>query len=301
MMNVMTFNNVSLNNDTERFVNAHTIARDRVNAHPMLEPVIEKLAVLYPLWRFEGSGHQSLTNQGTLWLTHFDVSCDGESLGTISRRYEGRDYQICVRNDRIKSKLERSDFYKTMSADKAIAKVKKMFGPKDVQERTELSREIASSAAQNAEWSKNREKGEAEDIVKRAAHKYVMGVGFQSFMEHVKDHYPAQEYNLLLTKHEVATQAAEDLRTINKVRDVLAHRAKGAVVTRRGSTYVVEQNDKAEICDDNTLPEWVRNRIGMLKLIEPGQFVSDLGMKVNADTFVIIEPDLTTVTEGETK
>lgn len=302
-MSAMNFNNVVLESDTDRFVNTHGVAKDKVCAHPMLEPVIAKLAVLYPLWKFVASGHQSLTNQGTIWLTRFEVSCDGEKLGVIERRYEGRDYQICVGNERIKSKMERSNFYKTKDANKAIAKVKKMFGPKDTQELAEVSREEAAKIAQNAAWNKEREKGNAEDIVKRAANKYVMGAGFETFMAYVKDHYPAQEHTLLVTNREVSERAAEDMRTITKVREVLGHRENGAVVTRRGNTYVVEHKDKVEICDDNTLPEWIRSRIGMLKLIESEQFVSDLGMRAGTNTFVIIEPneDVTNVTEGETK
>jgi len=303
-MSAMNFSNVVLESDTEKYVSVNSVAKDKVLAHPMLEPVISKLAMLYPLWKFEGSGHHSLSHQGVVYLTVFTVSCDGEPLGVIARRYEGRDYQICVTNDRIKAKLERTNYYKTLSADKAIAKVKKMFGPNDTQEVARIARSKAASVAQDAEWSKNRELGGAEEIVQRAAKKYVMGAGFETFMAYVKDHYPAQEYELLVTKHEVAERARTELTTINATKRVISTQKKGAVVTRRGSTYVVEHSDKVEICDDNTLPEWIRSRIGMLKLIEPAQFVSDLGMRASETVFVLIEPpeaNLTNVTEGETK
>jgi hypothetical protein len=307
-MNAMNFSNVVLESDVEKYVNAQSIARDKICAHPLLESVISKLAVMYPLWRFEGSGHQSMTSQGSIWLTKFEVSCDGERLGEIARRYEGRDYQICVSNDRIRASMERSGFYKTKDANKAIAKVKKMFGPKDTQELAGMSREGAAKIAQNAAWSKERERSNADDIVKRAAHKYVMNAGFEAFMAYAKATLPMQEHELLIEKREVSDQAAEDLKTIVKVQEVLRQQENGAVVTRRGNTYVVEHKDKVEICDDNTLPEWVRSRIGMLKLIEPEQFVSGLGMRASTSTFVVIEPDpdpayehVTYVIEGETK
>jgi hypothetical protein len=306
MMSAMKFSNVVLESNVDKFVTTHGLARDKVLAHPMLEPVIEKLAVLYPLWKFEGSGAHSVSmnNQSTLWLTNFDVSCDGEPLGVITRRYEGRDYQICVTNERIKAKMERTNYYKTKDPSKAVAKVKKMFGPNDTQEMARIARGKAGAVAQDAEWSKNRELGAATEIVQRAAKKYVMGAGFEAFMAYVKDHYPAQEYELLVTNHEVAEKARVELETIKATQGVISTQKKGAVVTRRGSTYVVEQSDKVEICDDNTLPEWIQSRIGMLKLIEPAQFVSDLGMRANENVFVLIEPtepNLTDVTEGETK
>ncbi len=303
-MSSMSFNNVVLENATERYVQANAVPREKVLVHPMLEPVIAKLAVLYPLWRFEGAGNKSLTNSDSIWLSHFDVQCDGEYLGVITRRYEGREYHICVSNDRIKSKLERTNYYKTLSADKAVAKVKKMFGPRDTQELASVSRNKASEVAQNAEWSKNRERSEAYDIVYRAAKKYVMGAGFDAFMAYVKDKYPAQEHDLIVEKHEAFTKIDTELETIRATKEVVTYGKKGAVVTRRGNNYLVQHNDKTEICDDNTLPEWIRSRIGMLKLIEPAQFVSDLGMRASESVFVLIaptEPNLTNVTEGETK
>lgn len=297
-MKATEFNNVVVTEEISEY--QRKMPKCAVDAHPLLEPVIAKLAVLYPLWTFRGNGHLSMNND-RVWLTNFTVLCDGEQLGTIERRYEARDYQICVTNERIKAKMERTDYYKTKDATKAIAKIKKMFGPKDAQELAGVSREEAAKIAQNAEWNKQREINDADEIVQRAARKYVMGVGFDTFMAYAKDHYPAQEHDLLVTKREAATRATEDMKTISKVRAVIQQQANGAVVTRRGGTYVVEHKDKVEICDDNTLPEWIRSRIGMLKLIEPTQFVSDLGMKAGTNTFVIIEPDLTNVTEGETK
>lgn len=302
-MKVTEFTNVVLSADLVTHLQKNGMSPDVVFTHCQLEPVIAKLAVLYPLWTFTGGGSLSST-ANNVWLTSFTVSCDGEKLGAIERRYEGRDYHICVTNDRIKAKLERSNYYKTLSADKAVAKVKKMFNPKTIKEIAESVRGRAASVAQSAEWNKNREMSEANDIVQRAAKKYVMGAGFDTFMAYVKDNYPAQEYDLLVSKHELATRAKEELETISATKNVISTQKEGAIVVRRGHTYVVEEGDKLEICDDNTLPEWIRGQIGMLKLIEPEQFVSDLGMRASDSVFVLIKPkqeNLTTVSEGETK
>jgi hypothetical protein len=258
--------------------------------------------VLYPLWRFVGSGHTG--GQTNVWLTSFAVSCDGEHLGVIERNYVRRDYKIVVANERIKASMERGSEYATMSPDKAVAKVKKMFNPKTTQELAESVRAHIAKLAHNAEWKKQREEGDAKDFVARSAKKYVMGDGFETFMNHVKEHYPAQEYDRLLENQEIAVKAKEECLTITAVKEVIATGKSGAVVTRRGGMYVVQQGDKLEICDDNTLPEWVRNKIGLLKLIEPEQFVSNSGMRATEDVFVIIKPEeenLTIVSEGETK
>jgi hypothetical protein len=301
-MKAMSFNNVVMHVGVEKYINMHHIPREQVHAHPMLEPVIAKLAVLYPLWRFVASGHTS--THGNVWLTDFAVSCDGEPLGTISRDYVRRDYHIVVANERIKAAMDRGSEYKTTSPDKAVAKVKKMFSPKSTQELAESVREQITKIARDAEWSKEREMNAAHEIVARAAKKYVMGDGFETFMNHAKEYYPAQEYDLLLENKEIAVKAKEECVTIAATAKVISGKRSGAIVTRRGGMYVVQQGDKLEICDDNTLPEWVRNQIGLLKLIEPKQFVSNSGMRATEDVFVLIKPEeenLTTVSEGGTK
>jgi len=298
-MKAMEFTNVVANADAVTHLQKNNLPADAVRVHALLEPVIAKLAMLYPLWTFTGAGHLSL-NTETVLLSLFTVECDGEVLGVIERRYEARDYQICITNERIKASMERTSYYKTMNADKAVAKVKKMFSPKTTKEMAKSAREAANKAAQSAEWNKTRERDDAHDILVRAGKKFVMGDGFPVFMEYVRTHYPLQEYELLKTKMDTTERAKEELVTIEAVRKILRDKVGGAVVSKRGATYVVEHGDNTEICDDNTLPEWIRNRIGLLKLIEPDQFVSSTGMRATTNTFVIIEPEnLTTVTQGE--
>lgn len=301
-MKAISFNNVVTGEGVAKYLQRHNISSDMVGVHPQLEPVIAKLAVMYPMWTFRGDGTGVVG--GSVAMTDFEVSCDGEMLGVINRRYEGREYQICVRNERIRAKMERGGYYKTLDPNKAVAKVKKMFSPRTTQEMADRALEDAASVAQKAEWNKDRERHSAREPVHKAAYAYVLGAGFETFMAHVKDTLPAQEYELLVTKHAEAKQAKEDLRTIKKTRDVIAGKEDGLVITKRGDTYVTRHGDKLEVCEDNTLPEWVRGRLGMLKLIEPSQFLSDIGMRASTTTFVVIKPtdeNLTTVSEGETE
>ena len=299
-MKAMDFNNVVVHKDILAELKAKGVTAQDIATHHLLEPVIVKLATLYPTWTFVGEGHMTLNARPC--LNSFEVQYEGETLGSIARKYEGSDYQICVSNDRIKASLNRGRYYKTMNPDKAVAKVRKMFSPKTIKELAEATWARAAEVSQGAEWSKNREKEEAKVIVKRAASKYVWGPGFEMFMEYVKAHHPAQEYALLVSKQKIYTKATEELKTINAVRKLLSKQVDGVVITKRVGTYVVEHQDKIEICDDNTFPEWIRNRIGMLKLIEPKQLVSNLGMRVSDTAFVIIKPiDLTDVSEGETE
>jgi len=40
--------------------------------------------------------------------------------------------------------------------------------------------------------------------------------------------------------------------------------------------------------DDNTLPQEMRGKLGMLKLVEAEQFVTDTGCRINDETFILI-------------
>lgn len=300
MTHAMTLTNVVMSDNLKRRVERDGL---QVSAHPQIEPVIYKLALLYPTWKFTadtggivlGSGHH-------IQCTHIKVSCDGEPLGEIFRRYESRDYQICVQNDRIAKTMERSPyFYKTKDPNKAIAKAKKYFGPLNLIEHVAKARKEAEDAAREADWSKSRELREARDKVERAARDYVLNDGFELFMEFVKQNAPSQ-YEDLRMNREKAQQAEFDLDTINTVSRVLAGNAPGVVITRVGASYcTVATGGQPTVYTDQTLPEWMRGGFGMLKLIEPGQFITQTGQRATENTFVLIGEDLTTVSQGETK
>lgn len=299
MTHAMTLTNVKMSDALNRKVTAQN---KNVRLHGQIEPVIYKLATMYPTWTFTADSGGTSSDLNNVVITHIKVSCDGEPLGEIARRYESRDYQICVQNDRIAKTMERSPyFYKTKDPAKAVAKVKKYFGPLNLIEQVAKARKEAQEAVREADWAKGRELREARDKVERAARDYVLNDGFEVFMEFVKQNAPGQ-YEDLRMNREKALQAECDLDTINMVSRVLAGNAPGVVITRVGASYcTVATGGQPTIYTDQTLPEWMRGGFGMLKLIEPGQFITQTGQRATENTFVLIGEDLTTVSQGETK
>jgi hypothetical protein len=63
---------------------------------------------------------------------------------------------------------------------------------------------------------------------------------------------------------------------------------KTALVIKDGGKYLVRIGDKVDLFDDNTLPDWMRGKLGMLKLVQAEQFVSGTGCRVNDETFVLM-------------
>ena len=92
-----------------------------------IDPVVSRLATLNPLWTFVvvacgGYGFE----KGM--ATAFAVKLDGEVLGKINTAHVGQRRLISISNDRIGKTRQRSDSYRTQSAEKAILTAKKMFG-----------------------------------------------------------------------------------------------------------------------------------------------------------------------------
>jgi hypothetical protein len=53
-----------------------------------------------------------------------------------------------------------------------------------------------------------------------------------------------------------------------------------------------------ELYDDNTLPVDMRMKLGMLKLVNDEQYITDIGCKVTSEIFVLLVDELTNVSEG---
>jgi hypothetical protein len=247
----------------------------------MLKTVITRLATDKPLWDFIAFSVVNRTQ-----VTTFYVEKDGERLGEIGFDWHGRNYCIYVKNKRIADALSRSDRYKTADIDKAVLKVKKMFGVMTTKERlTDASVKAANvtNNAANAKWSQLRD---VEGRITRVANQYVMEEGFPVFLEWLKAQDTHKTRDALLGVDNKVSLSIEML-TIQKVRDHF-NEGKAVLVIKDDGKYIVKVGDKVDLYDDNTLPQELCGKLGMLKLIEAEQFVTDTGCRINDETFVLI-------------
>jgi hypothetical protein len=51
---------------------------------------------------------------------------------------------------------------------------------------------------------------------------------------------------------------------------------------------MVKIGQDVQIYDDNTLPESMRGKLGMLKLVEAEHFISSVGCRINDEIFVVL-------------
>ena len=250
-----------------------------------LAEVIWELALKNPMWTFKG------TKTGSMLLSKFTISQSWETLGSIERSYNRRDGAngVEVNNHRLQT---RDNVYRTADAARAIAKVKKTFKPRSVLEIAAKSEEEADTVVRQESYGKEREARKYQDEIKQKAIDYVTkGPGYALFLEYAKKNDDASVANSL----EMLAIASNELSTIQGVKDAMGAKKFALIVVDEGK-YLVKINDNVQLYDDTTLPVEFREKLGLLKLVNEKQFVTDVGCRVSKEIYVL---KLDKQTEGE--
>jgi hypothetical protein len=285
-MNTLELSNIEISAKTAKSIKES--GRELKSVDKLVDPVVQRLAVLNPLWRFMvgAVSYDNSTEPQSLKATEFQVMEAGEVLGTISKEYHGREYVIQISNERISKDRVRRGGYKTTDADKAILKAKKMFFKLKPNERIENSMKVAMSVIDQQKRRKDREKYDHANTVQSAAHKFIMGTGFSLFLEHIKTMAESEQnkINKARAEHE---RIGEEMLTIEKVKSQFEN-GKTALVIKDDGKYLVKIGDAIQLYDDNTLPNDMRGKLGMLKLVEAEAFISNTGCRINDEVFVLV-------------
>ena len=295
-MNTMSLSNIAVEEELQKSL---TTSGDKIIVvDKVLDPVINRLASLNPLWTFVVTSSSSYSLEGRVAVA-FTVKADGEELGTISTSYMGnRGRVIAISNDRIGKNRQRTSSYRTESAEKAVLKAKKMFGKMNPNERISKAREAAERVVSRAGYSKERERHNHQGILQNAMLSWAENQGRFMFFEYIeKEAIPS-------TAHKVATSVGRlevlnvEMQTIERVQNDFGN-DKTALVIKDSGKYLVKVGDKVDLYDDNSLPVDMRMKLGMLKLVQDEEYLTDIGCKVTSEVFVLLVGDLTNVSEGE--
>jgi hypothetical protein len=282
-MNTLELSNVEISDKMKE--RAAEYKREIVFVDKLIDPVIQRLATLNPLWRFVATDMTYLSDN-QLRVTAFSVVEHGEELGTIERYYHGREYVIHVSNERIGKDRVRRGGYKTADADKAILKAKKMFYKLKPTERIENAVKAANAVIATQKRRKDNAKYDHERTVRDAATKFILGTGFSLFLEHIETWAEIDRNRITKATNEMERISVE-MMTIEKVKQHFENRT-AAVVVKDGGKYLVKVGDDVQLYDDNSLPETMRGRLGMLKLVEAEYFIENVGCRVNDEVFVVL-------------
>jgi len=275
-MNIFEFNNVVLSPEVVK--NGYT--KSNLNAHTLLRQTIVKLAPMYPLWQFVVPRVHMDDEVST-----FEVMTNGQKLGEIQRIRHGIEYVIGVTNHRIADSRTRGSAYKTKDVDKAVLKVKKTFFPRNPNERLSEAHKEAEHFLVNQESGKQRALNKHEYNIGTVMTEYVKGAGYAAFLTYVNNMEPRLRDGVL-----AHIQGQQELQMeVKSIEDIRRQFDKqiAALIVRDSGKYLVRIDDNVQIYDDNTLPESMRGKLGMLKLVDAGFFLSDVGCRVNDEVFVV--------------
>jgi hypothetical protein len=275
-MNIFEFNNVVLS--PQVVINGH--AKGSLKAHTLLKQVIVKLAPMYPLWQFVVSNVTMGDEAHT-----FKVMANGQELGSISRMYHGSNYVIAITNHRISENRTRGSEYKTKDVDKAVLKVKKTFFPRNPSERLSEAATETDRFLNGQENGKQRALNKHEYSINEAMMEYVKGAGYAAFLTYVNDMEPRLRDGVL-AHIQGEKELQMEVKSIEEIRRQFESQI-AALIVRDSGKYLVRIDDNVQIYDDNTLPESMRGKLGMLKLVDAGFFLSDVGCRVNDEVFVV--------------
>ena len=295
-MNTLSLSNVVIGEDLQKSLDREGLKLSGV--YGMLDPVVSRLASLNPLWTFviNSSGLGTGNNRVA---SGFSVKLDGEELGSIGLSYMGqRGKVIAICNDRIGKGRQRSDSYRTQDADKAILMAKKMFGKMNPAERIQKAKDAAERVVSRASWNKERERTQHQSVVKAEMLAWVENKGYQVFMEFIEKEALLATKKKVLDAEERIQKLDVEMKTIERVQEDFGN-SKTALVVKDSGKYLVKIGDKVDLYEDNTLPLDMRMKMGMLKLVQDEEYLTDIGCRVTSEIFVLLVDDLTNVREGE--
>ena len=284
-MNTLSLSNVVIGEKLLRDMDKEGIKMTAV--YDMIDPVVSRLATLNPLWTFVvvSSGHSTGNSRIAMG---FSVKLDGEELGQIGLSYMGnRGRVICISNDRIGKNRQRSDSYRTQDAEKAVLMAKKMFGKMNPTERINKAKDAAERVVTRASWNKERERNNHKSNIQGAMLRWAETQGQAMFLEYVqKEAIPSMKQQITHSIEKLEVLDTE-MKTIERVQQEFSN-DKTALVVKDSGKYLVRIGDKVDLYDDNSLPVDMRMKMGMLKLVEDEQYLTDVGCKVTSEIFVLL-------------
>lgn len=289
-MNTLKLSNVTFCAELEKH-------RSKVaGVYGLIDPVISRLATLNPLWMFEAQSRYNV--QDGFLVSDFVVKLDGEYLGNIGTSYMGqKGTVIAISNDRIGKNRQRSSSYRTSDADKAVLMAKKMFGKMNPAERLQKAKEAAERVVSRASWAKERERTQYQSILKNEMLAWVENKGYQLFREFIDKEALLSTKKQVLQAEEKVQVLDTEMKTIERVQEDFGIN-KTALVVKDAGKYLVRIGDNVELYDDNSLPLDIRMKMGMLKLVQDEEYLTDVGCRVTSEIFVLLVDDLTNVSEG---
>ncbi len=248
-------------------------------AKDVLVKTVWELVGCMPSWRFVAN--VSRHTSSSVHIEKFRVFQDGENIGVLVSTWYRRNYCVGMSG----GKLADYEMQRTKDVHKAILMAKKTFKKKGIGDLLDAA------------------DGESRSVIRTAMHDMQRRVSasFDRLKPHLVHFALTENRSKFETMIDGLTQTKEALVTWTDTGKDLAvatdmDMAYGArkfylVVARNGQYIVRFADDSANIYDDGNLPDDLRGKLGLLKLLTAGQMVSNVGCRVNDNTFVLLKEE----------
>lgn len=263
--------------DNPRYKNAHVDSR--------IEPLIVELGRKRPQWKFVTYRQGTLSADASYADHHtFYIEEDDENLGEIyiERNWRTGESSFCMENSRLRRQRERSGPTKTIHLKKATKLVLDNYVASSIGEKMQMANGAATSAVQSAD----REATYAFTnlIDKLRVPMATCLVEDAAMMAELRKRLEGAAQHDAVDKLPEAFSRLEDARMVF---GAMQH-GQGVTIIMQRDKYHMLVGDIIQEHTSDTLPDWVKRGIGLLKLTEPKTLVPGTGMRVDATTFFVI-------------
>ena len=266
---------------SEKFIEEHYSSYTLTGIAEFIAPLIEKLAMLHPEWQFKGGGVSRFNKDSpTAVVQGFEVYDKREKIGELSMEYSyGRhEFLYLIGNKRISGKMQRGSCAKTADVNKAIKLVKKNFSKANYQEVfTGEFNQAARGLAHRLSYAQQEATSlwmEDTPIFK----KFVLS-NWGDFLSSCN----TEQFDRLSPLPDKIDKAYE-IKVINNARD----NKQTYNIVQQDGTYLVQHKDKLSVKSAEELPDFVRRKLGMLKLVQDHETIDGVGYRHNNHTFIVL-------------
>jgi hypothetical protein len=249
------------------------------------------LVVDKPNWRFEVCNfYRDFDNDCIRYRGVVIKNQNGNKLGSVGvgTRYgrKGNVSTLLIHNDRIEKERERAQGFSTKDVKAALRAINKQFYDKTTEEVVDEAMVNSSNTLSDAYRSFRNKEYKVRNQIESYAVDYVLEHARESFATFVD----GKGNKLSGTTMNMLADMAEAQAHMNTITEVqtLFQNDKTALVIRTQDKYILCIDKDVKLCDDSTLPDNIKPKLGMLKLVEKGQVISNTGCRVNEETFVVV-------------
>jgi len=245
----------------------------------------------FPQWTFENDGNYGIKrtrrdNEGNTTdyylIGEFTVRDGREELGHIHGRFNRGAPCVALINHRIYQDMERGSSKETKDTKKAFRLLKKYFGTKTLEEHVEVASEAVARSIRYTYVEKDNAFNKSYNHIAAHLTDYIV--------ENIDTFLPiAERYGADPNIVRSLTDDTEQLRITGEIQQCFMNE-KGVVVYLHGRNYAVKELDgtlKVYTVDD--VPDTLKRKLGLLKLVENGQCITDVGIRVEENTYFVME------------